>query len=79
MVEKMSHAVAICFQIPERGFIREGYYADLVMVDLNRSSDVHAGNILYKCGWSPLEGTEFSGFHYKYFRKWSPGLWKWVI
>jgi dihydroorotase len=59
MVEKMSHAVAICFQIPERGFIREGYYADLVMVDLNGSSAVHARNILYKCGWSPLEGMEF--------------------
>ena len=57
IVEKMSHAVAICFQIPERGFIREGYWADLVMVDLNRNSDVHARNILYKCGWSPLEGS----------------------
>jgi dihydroorotase len=59
IVEKMSHAVAICFQIPERGFIREGYWADLVMVDLNRNSDVHARNILYKCGWSPLEGFNF--------------------
>jgi dihydroorotase len=55
----MSHAVAICFQISERGFIREGYWADLVMVDLNRNSDVHARNILYKCGWSPLEGMTF--------------------
>ncbi len=59
LVEKMSHAVAVCFQIKERGFIREGYYADLVMVDLNRDSDVLARNILYKCGWSPLEGTRF--------------------
>jgi dihydroorotase len=59
MVEKMSHAVAVCFQIRERGYIREGYFADLVMVDLNRPSDVHARNILYKCGWSPLEGVEF--------------------
>ncbi len=59
MVEKMSHAVAECFQIRERGFIREGYFADLVMVDLDRSSDVHARNILYKCGWSPLEGMKF--------------------
>ena len=59
MVEKMSHAVAVCFQIRERGFIREGYFADLVMVDLNRRSDVHTRNILYKCGWSPLEGAEF--------------------
>ncbi len=55
----MSHAVAICFGIRDRGFIREGYHADLVMVDLNRSSDVHARNILYKCGWSPLEGIRF--------------------
>jgi dihydroorotase len=59
LVEKMSHAVAVCFQIPDRGFIREGYYADLVMVDLSGSSDVHARNILYKCGWSPLEGLVF--------------------
>lgn len=55
----MSHAVAICFQIQDRGFIREGYHADLVLIDLNRNSDVHARNILYKCGWSPLEGEQF--------------------
>ena len=59
LVEKMSHAVADCFQIKERGYIREGYFADLVMVDLQGSSDIHAGDILYKCGWSPLEGTHF--------------------
>jgi dihydroorotase len=59
LVEKMSHAVAVCFQVRDRGFIREGYYADLVMVDLNRPSTVHAGNIRYKCGWSPLEGMTF--------------------
>jgi len=59
LVEKMSHAVAICFQIRDRGFIREGYYADLVMVDLTQHSDVLPRNILYKCGWSPLEGTRF--------------------
>jgi dihydroorotase len=59
VVEKMSHAVATCFQIAERGYIREGYFADLVMVDLNRPSRVSTGNILYKCGWSPLEGFEF--------------------
>ncbi|HEY4967305.1 MAG TPA: dihydroorotase [Puia sp.] len=59
LVEKMSHAVAVCFQIKERGFIREGYHADLVMVDLNRNSDVLARNILFKCGWSPLEGFRF--------------------
>jgi dihydroorotase len=59
VVEKMSHAVATCFCIRERGFIREGYHADLVIVDLNRSSSVTPANILYKCGWSPLEGFEF--------------------
>lgn len=59
VVEKMSHAVATCFQIAERGYIREGYFADLVMVDLGRPSRVSAENILYKCGWSPLEGFEF--------------------
>ncbi len=59
VVEKMSHAVATCFQIAERGYIREGYFADLVMVDLARPSRVSKENILYKCGWSPLEGFEF--------------------
>jgi dihydroorotase len=59
IAEKMSHAVATCFQIKERGFIREGYYADLVLVDLNQSSTVSKENILYKCGWSPLEGFTF--------------------
>ena len=59
VVEKMSHAVATCFQIAERGFIREGYFADLVMVDLNETTTVSKQNILYKCGWSPLEGFTF--------------------
>ncbi len=59
MVEKMSHSVARCFQVKERGFIREGYYADLVLVDMNEGSTVAKENILYKCGWSPLEGTHF--------------------
>lgn len=57
IVQKMSHAVADCFQIAERGYIREGYYADLVIVDLNSSTTITKENILYKCGWSPLEGT----------------------
>ena len=56
VVEKMSHAVAQCFQIKERGFIREGYYADLVLVDMNKTNTIQKDNILYKCGWSPLEG-----------------------
>jgi dihydroorotase len=59
IAEKMSHAVATCFQIKERGYIREGYYADLVLVDLNQSSTVSKENILYKCGWSPFEGFTF--------------------
>lgn len=59
VVEKMSHAVATCFNIEERGYIREGYYADLVIVDMNRKTMVAKDNILYKCGWSPLEGMEF--------------------
>ena len=58
MVEKMSHAVATCFQIKERGFIREGYHADLVLVQENPYT-ITKENILYKCGWSPLEGTNF--------------------
>lgn len=59
IAEKMSHAVAACFQIAERGYIREGYYADLVIADLNKNSKVSKENILYKCGWSPLESMEF--------------------
>jgi len=59
IVEKMSHAVAECFQIAERGYIREGYFADLLMVDLDAETNVSQNNILYKCGWSPLEGTRF--------------------
>lgn len=55
VVEKMCHTPAICFEIAERGFIREGYYADLVIVDPNKSFVVTSENILYKCGWSPLE------------------------
>ena len=86
VVEKMSHAVATCFRIEERGYIREGYFADLVIVDMGQPSTVlgpsgghpsaavrvhrstaeeqglpqaRPGNILYKCGWSPLEGFNF--------------------
>lgn len=59
IVQKMSHAVADCFQVKERGYIREGYHADLVIVDLDSATTVSKENILYKCGWSPLEGTRF--------------------
>jgi dihydroorotase len=57
IAEKMSHAVAKCFQIENRGYIREGYFADLVLVDMHQSQTVAQENIYYKCGWSPLEGT----------------------
>ncbi|MFD1550908.1 dihydroorotase [Putridiphycobacter roseus] len=59
-IEKMSHAPAICFQVKERGFIREGYFADLVVVDPKKSLTVTKENLLYKCGWSPFEGVTFS-------------------
>lgn len=59
VVEKMSHNPAILFQIKERGFIREGYFADLVLVDFNKPWIVTKENVLAKCGWSPFEGQEF--------------------
>ncbi len=59
IVQKMSHAVADCFQIKDRGYIREGYFADLVVANLNRPYRVSEENIYYKCGWSPLEGFNF--------------------
>ena len=59
IAEKMCHAVAECFDVKERGYIREGYKADLVLVDLNKSWTVSRDNILAKCGWSPFEGHQF--------------------
>ena len=59
IVEKMCHAPAICFQVENRGFIRNGYFADLVLVDINNPWEVNKDNILYKCGWSPFEGNTF--------------------
>lgn len=59
IARKMSHAVADCYRIDDRGYVREGYWADLVMVDLDRPQTVQQANILYKCGWSPLEGFNF--------------------
>jgi len=61
IVEKMCHGPAICFQINDRGFLDEGKIADVVIVDPNASHLVEKNNILYKCGWSPLEGTTFKG------------------
>ncbi len=59
-VEKMSHNPAKLFQIEKRGFIKEGYFADIVLIDTNKPQTVSKDNILYKCGWSPFEGTTFS-------------------
>ena len=59
LVEKACHNPAILFNIEKRGFLREGYFADLVLVDLNKKTTVTKENILYKCGWSPFEGTTF--------------------
>jgi dihydroorotase len=59
IIEKMCHAPAECFKIENRGYIREGYWADLVLIDLNKPYTVSKENILYKAGWSPFEGTTF--------------------
>lgn len=60
VVEKMAHAPAVLFEIEDRGFIREGYFADLVIVNPSENYKVTKENILYKCGWSPFEGVNFS-------------------
>ena len=59
-VEKMSHNPAKIFKIEKRGFIKEGFYADIVLVDADKKWTVTKDNVLYKCGWSPFEGVEFS-------------------
>lgn len=59
IVQKMAHSVADCFEIDRRGYIREGYWADLVLVDLSEKTLVTKDNLYAKCGWSPFEGTEF--------------------
>jgi len=59
VVEKMCHAPAVCFQVEKRGFIREGYHADIVLVDADKQTEVNKSNILYKVGWSPFEGHTF--------------------
>jgi dihydroorotase len=61
IVEKACHAPADCFQVANRGYIREGYFADAVLLDLNGSTLVNKTNLLYKCGWSPFEGHTFPG------------------
>ncbi|MCB0470352.1 MAG: amidohydrolase family protein, partial [Flavobacteriaceae bacterium] len=59
IVEKMCHNPAILFDIENRGYIKEGYFADLVVLDTNKPWRVEKENILYKCGWSPFEGHVF--------------------
>ena len=59
-VEKMCHNPAKLFKVENRGFIKEGYFADLVLIDTDNNWTVTKENILYKCGWSPFEGVEFS-------------------
>ncbi len=60
IVEKMCHNPAICFQVEKRGFLRKGYFADMILVDLSTKWDVNSDNILYKCKWSPFEGKTFN-------------------
>jgi dihydroorotase len=60
IAQKMAHHPAICFQIKDRGYLREGYFADAALVNLNSPYTVAQENIYYKCGWSPLLGTRFS-------------------
>lgn len=60
IARKTAHTVAEMFGVAERGFIREGYFADLVVVELDAATTVTADNVLYKCGWSPLEGFRFN-------------------
>jgi dihydroorotase len=60
VIEKMCHAPAELFNVKNRGYIRAGYWADLVLVDLENPWKVETNNILYKCKWSPFEGTTFN-------------------
>ena len=60
LVEKACHNPAILFKIQDRGFLREAYFADLVLVDLNKKFKVVKEDLFYQCGWSPFEGTTFN-------------------
>ena len=60
IVKKTSHDVAECFKIEKRGYLRTGYFADIALLDRNTNTTVEKENILYKCGWSPFEGTKFT-------------------
>lgn len=61
IVQKMAHDPATCFQIKDRGYLREGYFADLVLVDVNQAFEVKKRDLMYKCAWSPLEGYQLKG------------------
>jgi dihydroorotase len=61
IVEKMCHAPAVCYQVAERGYLREGYWADIVLADTEERWTIGPENLHYKCGWSPLEGITFAG------------------
>ena len=77
VVEKMAHAPAILFEIEKRGYIREGYHADIVVVDSNKKLEVTKESLLYKCGWSPFEGTVFnSSIHSTYVNGKPIRIWK---
>jgi len=59
IVEKTSHNVAEIYRLKERGYVREGYFADLVLININKPRQVTKSNLMYKCGWSPFEGQTF--------------------
>ena len=60
IIQKMCHNPSHLFQIEKRGFIKEGYYADLVLIDMNKKWTVNKSNLLYKCKWSPFENVTFN-------------------
>ena len=62
IVQKACHNPALLFDVKDRGYIREGYYADLVVLDLDKEFEVTKKDVLYQCGWSPFEGTQFKGY-----------------
>jgi dihydroorotase len=70
VIDKMCHAPADLFHVKDRGYLRKGYFADFVLIDPSASWTVAKENIVYKCGWSPLEGTTF---HNKIYQTWVNG------
>lgn len=61
IIEKACHNPALLFDVKDRGYLREGYFADMVVLDLDREYEVKKEDLLYQCGWSPFEGTTFKG------------------